>query len=239
MPSDGELLSVRSLRRRWKPTKERLVAEKSGEATRVRIHRAFSWLSRAEQLADSDALDDRLIFLWIAFNTLYGQWDQELREPGRDKPSWQRFLSRVMELDAEGRIATLIQQERELILSLLGDPYLSAFFWQEPGEVRAAKSRKPRYDALTWYTQSRWGMILDRVMERVYLLRCQLVHGAASYGGTLNRGAIHRCAAMLQRVLIVVLLVIIDHGGDEDWGPLCYPPQGRPSALTNRSSGDL
>ena len=32
----------------------------------LRVHRALSWLQRAEQLAD-DA-DGRFIFLWIAFN---------------------------------------------------------------------------------------------------------------------------------------------------------------------------
>ncbi len=27
-----------------------------------------------------------------------------------------------------------------------------------------------------------------------------------------------------------VILVVIDHGRDEDWGPMCYPPM-RPSAV--------
>lgn len=32
---------------------------------RLRVHRALSWLDRAEQ---ADDLDGRFIFLWIAFN---------------------------------------------------------------------------------------------------------------------------------------------------------------------------
>ncbi len=60
--------------------------------------------------------------------------------------------------------------------------------------------------------------------ERVYLARCQLVHGAATYGGKLNRTALRRCVMMMQRLLPAMLMVWIDHGADEDWGPLCYPP---------------
>jgi len=29
---------------------------------------------------------------------------------------------------------------------------------------------------------------------------------------------------MLGHLLPALLLVIIDHGYEEDWGPLCYPP---------------
>lgn len=34
----------------------------------LRVHRALSWLNRAEQ---ADGLDGRFIFLWIAFNAAY------------------------------------------------------------------------------------------------------------------------------------------------------------------------
>jgi hypothetical protein len=30
---------------------------------------------------------------------------------------------------------------------------------------------------------------------------------------------------MLGHLLPAMLQVWIDHGADEDWGPLCYPPQ--------------
>ena len=35
----------------------------------MRTHRALSWLNRAEQ--ESEDLDARFIFLWIAFNSAY------------------------------------------------------------------------------------------------------------------------------------------------------------------------
>lgn len=62
------------------------------------------------------------------------------------------------------------------------------------------------------------------MLERIYLLRCQLVHGAATYGGALNRDSIALCSRTLGELLPAFLLVIIDHGYEEDWGPLPYPP---------------
>ena len=42
---------------------------------RTRLHRALSWLGRAEHEKDDD--DARFLFLWVAFNAAYGL---ELRE---------------------------------------------------------------------------------------------------------------------------------------------------------------
>lgn len=67
-------------------------------------------------------------------------------------------------------------------------------------------------------------MILDSTIERVYLIRCQLVHGAATYGGKLNRTAARRCSQMLGHLVTTALEVMIEHGAEEDWGRMCYPP---------------
>ncbi|MGA2253500.1 MAG: hypothetical protein ABSG53_02470 [Thermoguttaceae bacterium] len=40
----------------------------------------------------------------------------------------------------------------------------------------------------------------------------------------MNRTSLIHCVTMMQRLLPALLLVWIDHGADEDWGPMCYPP---------------
>ena len=70
-------------------------------------------------------------------------------------------------------------------------------------------------------------MILDRLLERVYLMRCQLIHGAATYGGKLNRTSLLRSVTLMGHLLPAVLLVWIDRGSGEVWGTMCYPPLGR------------
>ncbi|OBY90989.1 hypothetical protein A6723_020470 [Pseudomonas sp. AU11447] len=54
----------------YQTLKERHRRERDGEHLnlRLRVHRALSWLDRAEQ---ADDLDGRFIFLWIAFNAAY------------------------------------------------------------------------------------------------------------------------------------------------------------------------
>jgi hypothetical protein len=57
-----------------------------------------------------------------------------------------------------------------------------------------------------------------RILSSPERLLCQLVHGAATYGGKLNRVSLKRCVMMMmQRLLPALLLVWIDHGTDEDW----------------------
>ncbi len=216
--------SVHALRRRWKPHKERLAATGGEQATSIRFHRACSWMARVEQMPDGQEHDLALVSLWIAFNALYGQWDGQRREPRLDRESWRAFVDRILRLDRKGYVADALREHKRLVITLLEDEYLSGFFWQEPSARRAGQSRKAARNAHTWYIEQRWAKVLDEVLERVYLARCQLVHGAATYGGRLNRTALRRCVMMMQRLLPALLMVWIDHGAHEDWGPLCYPP---------------
>ena len=73
-------LTVRELRRLWKPQKERLNQEHHQHPTNIRFHRACSWLQRVEEIQDDQVLDHVLLSLWTAFNALYGQWDGERLE---------------------------------------------------------------------------------------------------------------------------------------------------------------
>jgi hypothetical protein len=219
-----DCLSVHELRSRWKPTKKRLLDNAPDHPTAIRLHRTFSWLARSEQAGDGEDADLVLVCLWIGFNGLYGRWDEQRREPLPDRECWRKFLDRLIDLDSSGHLSGMLTENRDLLMSILDDEYVSGFFWEDPSDIRASKSKKSKYDARTWYIDKKWGMILDRLIERIYLLRCQLIHGAATFGGKLNRASLERCNKMMRSLLDAVLLVVIDHGADEDWGSMCYPP---------------
>ncbi len=220
-------LTVRDLRRRWKPHKERLGQHRSDHPTLIRFHRACSWLARVEQMDFDRDADFALISQWIAFNSLYGQWDCGKNEPLADRECWRVFLDRILILDQDRLLPDLLRTHKPLVLTLLDDPYLSGFFWRDPDMEHVGPARRDKHSAATWYLEKNWTLILDRVMDRVYLLRCQLVHGAATYGGKLNRTSLRHCVWMLQHLVHTILLVLIDHGVDEDWGIMCYPPVNR------------
>lgn len=222
----SNVMTVRDLRRLWKPHKERLAASGGEQPTAVRFHRACSWMARVERISEGEDADLALICLWIAFNALYGQWNALKREPKPDRESWQEFIARMLKLDRQGRIAAMLQEHKRLVLALFDDEYVSAYFWQEPSAERGKKARNAKLRAHSWYVEQAWTMILEEIVGRVYVMRCQLVHGAATYGGKLNRYSLAHCVTMMQRLLPTLLLVWIDHGADEDWGPMCYPPLG-------------
>jgi hypothetical protein len=221
----ASFLGVQAIRDRWLPQQKRLDSIRNSHPTSVRFHRACSWLELAEQLDPEQQADQILILQWIAFNALYGQWDEILHEPLGDRESWRVFLSRILELDASGHIVSLLREHKRLVLTILGNPYLNNGFWHHPGREKAGQTAKGgRWRAETWYAEGAWPIILEQVVERVYLLRCQLVHGAATRGSRLNRAALKHCTTMLRLLIPAMLLVWVDHGTGEDWGLLCYPP---------------
>jgi len=224
MTPHADTPTVEQLRRRWTPHKERLRGRRSDHPTPIRVHRALSWLNVAEHGNDGTDHDLDLITQWIAFNALYGQWDEGAGEPLHDRESWRVFLERILGLDEDGRIRDVLRADKRLIMSIFEDKYLSGYFWREPTKKRGGQSKKVKYDAQTCYVEGSWALILEHVMDRIYLMRCQLVHGAATYGGKLNRTALRRCSTMLGHLLRAMLVVMIDHGADEDWGIMCYPP---------------
>ena len=71
--------------------RHRLVRDEHPTSLTLRIHRALSWLNRAEQAED---VDGRFIFLWIAFNAAYAQeFDDSDRTS--DKTAFTAFLQKL------------------------------------------------------------------------------------------------------------------------------------------------
>ena len=180
-------------------------------------------MQRAEQ-ATKDDLDFALLSHWIAFNSLYGQWDHEAKEPQPDNACWRRYLERMLVLDKNSHIVDTLVENKPLVMSIFEDEFLSRYFWQEPTGKRASQSKKTMYDARTWFIQGSWLLILDRLFERIYLLRCQLVHGASTFNSSLNRTSIRHCYQAMDHLMRAFLQVWITFGADEDWGVMCYPP---------------
>ncbi|TVQ32703.1 MAG: hypothetical protein EA376_04885 [Phycisphaeraceae bacterium] len=225
---DGELKSlfVRDLRRRWKPVKEGEAAAPEHEAVRIRLHRCFSWMQRIEDLAAAglDADDARLVYGWIAMNSLYGRWDQERKEPVTDRESLATFLHRLFKHDHDDVLGATVKAHRKLAESIVGDEFLNKHFWREGDENSIRSVQRAMYRLRSEIGDGKCHKALASTLDRVYLARCQLVHGAATFEGKLNRTAVRRCARFMEIALPAITTVIIDHAWEEDWGNLCYPP---------------
>ncbi|MCA9295688.1 MAG: hypothetical protein KC983_04210 [Phycisphaerales bacterium] len=224
--SNDDITVVHALRRRWKPTKNGPAAADEFEPIRIRLHRALSWMQRVEDLfANEDFADDAfLIYEWIAFNSLYGRWNTTRQEPMSDRDTMDIFLRRILAADADGAIRDVLDEHKKLVESIAVDEYLNKFFWQDPNERSARQAANRVHKLREWYREDRLLNVLDEVINRIYLGRCQLVQGAATFDSALNRDAVRRCAMLMAHLLPAMITVIIDHAWSDDWGDLCYTP---------------
>lgn len=208
--------------------KRRHRAERDGQRIELslRIHRALSWLQRAEQLhADPDG---QFIFLWIAFNAAYASdlgGDQRLSE----RVAFRGFLDRLVRLDdGRDRIDDLVWLEfAHSIRTLLDNPYVFEDFWRwRAGEIDQAEWRR-QFDSQRREARQALGRratrtVLRIVLARIYVLRNQLVHGGATWGGKVNREQVRDCTRFMGRFVPLVIEIMMDHPA-ASWPAPSYP----------------
>jgi hypothetical protein len=171
---------------------------------------------------DADAI---LIQQWIALNALYGIWDEVGCEPVSDRQAWRLFVKHLLSIDLSGHIADTLIQHKGLVLAILKNTYLTNHFWTHSDPQSTSQRWTIDQRARALYQEKQWPIIVEDVLDRIYLLRCQLIHGAATCGSKMNRDALRHCTRMLGLLITAALRVWIDHGANEHWGSLCYPPR--------------
>lgn len=193
----------------------------------LRVHRALSWLKRAEMAAAEDDDDGRFIFLWIAFNAAYASEIDELCRLS-EQATFMGFLERLCVLDTGKRIDNLVWQEfAGGIRVLLDTPFVFQSFWdfqagklgEDEWQARFAKGKKIAQQALAG---GRTPALLGVVFNRLYTLRNQLIHGGATWNSKVNRKQLRDCGQLLSKLVPVILDLMLDHP-EIDWGPACYP----------------
>jgi hypothetical protein len=196
------------------------------EALRLRIHRALSWLMRAEQEADDP--DARFILQWIALNAAYA------REFGREESERDRarvFVETLVTLDTHKRLhQALFQQFTGPIRTLIDNKFTFDPFWtamrthDSSGrwEESFANSKKA---ALAAVMQGDTTKVLGIVFDRLYVLRNQLVHGGATWNSQTNRAQLADGASILGTLVPLVLAIMMEHS-EQDYGDVLYPVVG-------------
>ena len=185
----------------------------------VRVWRGLSWLGRAEKAEDVDA---KFIFLWISFNAIYGQ----LNEDGfsvPDRASWQAFLARVVKADTTSKLAEILWADQLNVLKLVEDRYIFRPFWlgSDDADVRLARDRRR---ILKEFANEGTVAIFQELFERLYVLRTQLLHGAATAGSRMNRGCVTIGTGLLAHIMPVMIKILLDAGPEAGWGDVCFPP---------------
>ena len=194
----------------------------------LRVHRALSWLDRAEQLAEQNDVDGQFIFLWIAFNAAYAtDIDEKYREP--EQLTFRGFLEKLTQLDAgKKRFDTLVWTEfPKSVRVLLDNPYVFADFWKAQNGSLSEEIWKANFGAANRAAHVALGKqdtvtVLSIVLSRIYTLRNQLIHGGATWGSSVNREQLRDCTNFMGKLTPLVIEVMMDHP-ETIWGDACYP----------------
>lgn len=203
--------------------KHRAVREAHSEDLRIRIHRAISWLARAEQ--ETDDLDGRFIFLWIALNAAYAKefgFEQSERDQARG------FIGKLLACDPGGRLHEVIfRQFTGPIRTLIENKFVFDPFWRAVREHDSSDAWSTQFAAakklaVRALMDKQTEVVLSIVLDRLYVLRNQLVHGGATWNSGANRAQVKDGAAILMAILPVMLDVMMD-APTGDFGSIAYP----------------
>ena len=212
--------------------RERAARETFENALSLRVHRAISWLARAER--ESDDPDASVIFYWISFNAAYARVQDEPNADESQKVLTERGLFRdffelVLRHDKDNLIYNEIWNRFSGPIRLLLDnrfvfqPFWDSQRtegrkdeWQASFDNSKAASRRAlaRQDTLT---------VLSIVFDRLYVLRNQLVHGGSTWNSSVNRSQVEDGARILSFLVPLLISVMLDNPR-EDWGEPAYPP---------------
>lgn len=189
----------------------------------LRVHRALSWLNRSEQCDDDDG---RFVFLWIAFNSAYAA--DVGPERSVEAQRFGGFLSRLAELDGQGRLAKLVwERYAGAIRVLLDNRFVFQPYWDHENRLPGSDDWEERFRranaaANAALARHDMGAVLGIVFSRLYTVRNQLLHGGATWNGSVNRDQLRDGTAILGDVMPVLIEIMMDHP-NELWGEPAYP----------------
>ena len=191
----------------------------------LRIHRAISWIERAEEETDDD--DAAFVFYWIAFNSAYAKDIYETQDVG-ERTLFGAYFQTLVNHDSDGSIFDAVWNTfAGPIRVLLDNQFVFQPFWNHlngiPGyegwENSFEMSKRGVRRALAG---SDTGTVLSILFDRLYVLRNQVIHGGATWNSSINRDQVRDGARILGHLVPLFIDVMMDNRG-HDWGPPYYP----------------
>lgn len=191
---------------------------------KLRLHRALSWLKKAEETHD---LDTKFIFQWITFNALYAR--KINTDFLGDKKLSHEFLYRICDCDETHRVYNLIWEKfPQSIRLLLDNKYVFQPFWDfHNGELnehdyfrQSEQAKEYVLDALEGRKTKR---LLTAIFQRLYTLRNQVMHGGATYLSKANRMQLKDATRILADLLPIMIDITLENHAMIDWGEPFYP----------------
>ncbi len=192
---------------------------------KLRIHRALSWLMRAEKQEDDD--DAAFIFYWVAFNALYGHQARDTHFSNGERNAFQEYFQKISLLDSEKQIYDeLWRNFSASIRILIQNKFVFQPFWNnyhgiagyEDWELSFERARDLGHRALE---NEDTVQILSIIFDRLYVLRNQVFHGVSTWQSSVNRAQI-KDATRILAFLLPLFVDLMMRNPDFPWGKPGY-----------------
>ena len=197
--------------------------DKMPETTSWRVHRALSWLRRAEQCDDDDGA---FVFLWVAFNAAYGN-EIKLYASNKQTELFKSFFERLVGCDKANQLARVCVEVDSAISKLIKTEHAFVGYWkhkrgeltEQQWESQFEKSNREVNTAR--YINKDTNALLREVMGRMYTLRNQIVHGGATWNSSSNRDTVRDCTIIMRKLMPLIIQLLMDNPNLE-WGELAF-----------------
>lgn len=194
------------------------------ELQSIRFHRSISWIKAAEDHEKEN--DIRLITLWIAFNSLYAI-ENDRNESLNERDRFAGFIDKLISLDEGSRIFNLLWNTYSgAVRMLIENKFVYGPFWdaQRGMKINWEKGfNQSIADANNALAKKNVNYLLRIVLDRLYILRNQLIHGGATYKSKVNRSQVQDGCKILINLLPIMIEIMMENS-NEDWGEIFYPP---------------
>ena len=194
------------------------------DAHATRLHRAISWLGCAA--AQQQEADLQFISLWVGFNACYGVAEEKLQTLA-ERELFQRFIYKLVKHDKQQQIYNALWEKYSgPVKALIKNPYVYQPFWLAQRDASAADWRerfeKSSVAALNALSRQQVGELLCIVLDRLYVLRNQIMHGGATFRSSVNRSQVQDGCHLLGHLLPIIISIMLQ-ADNEDWGDIYYP----------------
>jgi hypothetical protein len=178
----------------------------------VRLHRAISWLKCAEENTTNHDL--QFLSLWISYNACYAI-DEKSENELTERKQFNEFISKLVSYDHEKRFCNLLWQKFSGPVRLIIDnQFIYKPFWDaQRGENVNWKKLfyKSNEDANRYLSKNEVAKLIEVVLDRLYMLRNQLMHGGATYKSKVNRTQVRDACNILKLLIPIIIDIMIYH----------------------------
>lgn len=210
-------MSSADLKRKLKSYKD------TPETLAIRLHRAISWLKCAEE--NNNNHDIQFLSLWISYNACYAI-DEKTENDLTERNQFNEFVATLARHDHEKRFFNLLWNKFSgPVRLIIENQFIFKPFWEAqrgkniPWKKLFEQSNK---EANKYLSKNEVAKLIEVVLDRLYMLRNQIMHGGSTYKSKVNRAQV-RDACNILKLFIPIIIDIMIENRNEDWGEIYYP----------------